>query len=320
MRESAPPSAAGSQPALGLRAIAYCYEEIVPIDTIPPLAADPALLARFKEAGHACFARSSYPPAVQALVAAIRTLQKAGLTAADIDAVVIGTSELRDWKGYPEDFGAFIVKHLNLTDIPVVGVTLGGCANYGPALRVAHNMIAAEGFRHVLVTETNQVRGDLNRVSAAARSGALGHILADGAVSYIATRGSGEFKVLAMQHIVKPIRDAATHDAYIKNNVAGLRHVVGRALAQAGLTRAQIDKVILFNTSAPLLRGIMNVIDFAADKLVCDNLAKTAHVWGADNLIALHDYCAAANPPAGTRFLLLCQANVTYNAVICEQQ
>lgn len=319
MHDMSPPAMPGCKAAVGIRGIGYHFDETVPIETLPEIAADPILLASYKAHGHRQFARSHVSITEQAILSARKTLHNSGLTAADIDAVVIGTSELRDWKYFPERVSTEVLLGLGLKDILVVGVTLAGCANYGSALRVARNMIMVDGYRHVLVIESNQVRGGLQRVSATGSS--AGYILGDGAVSFVATSDAGEFKVRGMGQIVKPLADKITDSAaFIANNISGFRHVVERALAQAGIAREQVEKVFLHNINWHVLAKLMSVIDFPVAKLYGRNIPRTAHLWGADNLIGLHDYCAESHPSAGALFLLVCQADTYFSAVVCEKQ
>lgn len=319
MHEQTRPVASGIKPVIGIRGIAYHYDELAPIDTIPRLAANPEMLKKFKRAGFASVSVSHVSITRQAILSAQKTLSNSGLTAADIDAVVIGTSELRDWNTYPEVVSTEILLGLGLKDIFVVGTTIAGCANYGSSLRMARNMIAVDGYRNVLVIETNQVRGDMDRVFSP--TGDPGFIVGDGAASFIATASGGDFKVLGMDQIVKPLDYAAAdRAAFAANNVSGFRHVAEQALAQARVKRGQVEKVFLHNIKTAALTGFMSLLDFGQYKLFTDNIAKTGHVWSADNLIGLYDYCAAANPPAGASFLMLCQADFYYSAVVCQKQ
>jgi len=306
---------------IGIRGIAYHFDEEASIDTIPTLQVNPELLAAFKKTGHERFALSHVSITEQAIIAARKTLDKAGMVAGDIDAVVIGTSELRGWNRFPEKVGNEILLALGMKDILVVGVTLAGCANYASALRVARNMIAVDGYRNVLVIETNQVCGNLDRVVASSQTGAPAYILADGALSYVATTDAADFSVLGMEQIVKPF-DPTSADAttFITNNIGGFRHVTQVALDRAGVRREQITQVFFHNISLLLLRGLMEVTEFPLYKLFIDNVERTGHVWGADNLVGLHDYCMTENPPSGALFMLLCQADTYYSAIVCQKQ
>jgi 3-oxoacyl-[acyl-carrier-protein] synthase III len=319
MHEERSPPMPGLPAAFGIRGIGYHFDETVPIDALPRLAADPQLLSRFKLGGHRCYARSHVSITEQAILSARKTLHNGALAADAIDAVVIGTSELRDWKGFPEAVGTEVLLALGLKDILVVGITMAGCANYASSLRIARNMIVAEGYRNILVIETNQVRGDLDRVWATESNAA--YIFGDGAASCIATAaGNSDFRVVGMEQIVKPLPPNAPRTEFIANNVGGFRHVAGRALAQAGVARERVAKVFIHNINFHVVAGLVQTVGYHYEKLYARNIRRTAHVWGADNLIGLHDYCAAENPPPGTIFLMLCQADTYFSAIVCEKR
>jgi 3-oxoacyl-[acyl-carrier-protein] synthase III len=304
---------------IGIRGIACHYDETVPIETLPRLAEDALLLKKFQACGHGTYARAQVGIVEQTVLAARKTLERSGLDAQNIDAVVIGTSELRDWNRYPEQLANEVLLALGIRDVLVVGVTLAGCANYASALRMARNLIAVEGCRNVLVIETNQVRGNLERVYAPGHRAAF--IFGDAALSYIATPDAADFKVFGMEQLVRPINDAiADSAAYIANNVGGFRHVTERALALSGVTRAQLGKVFMHNMNWHVLITLLQALDIPRELLYGRNIRRTAHLWGADNLIGLHDYCAEESPPAGALFLLLCQADTYFSAVVCQKQ
>lgn len=318
MREPQPLTP-GSRPVIGIRGVAYHYDETVPIETLPHLAADALLLKKFQACGHGRFARSQVGIVEQAILSAHKTLERSGLGAQDIDAVVIGMSELRDWNRFPEQLCTDVLLGLGIKDVLVVGVTLAGCANYGSALRMARNLIAVDAYRNILVIETNQVRGNLERVRAPGHRASF--IFGDAAVSYVATSEAGDFKVLGMEQIVRPIDNATTDTAgFIVNNVGGFRYVTERALALAGATRAQIAKVFMHNMNWHVLITLLQSVDIPRELLYGRNIKRTGHLWGADNLVGLHDYCAEESPPAGTLFLMLCQADTYFSAVVCQKQ
>jgi 3-oxoacyl-[acyl-carrier-protein] synthase III len=307
------------QPTVGLRGVAYHFDEIVPIESLPALAGKDELLQTFRDCGHGSVAVSHCSLIEQTARSAYKSLQESGLSANDIDAVVIGTSELRGWTRWPEYFANDVLLALGIQDALVVGVTLAGCANYGSALRMARNLIVAEGRRNVLVIESNQTRGGLERVRAPGGTRAS-LVFGDAAVSCIVTPEGGDFRVLGMEQIFKPLNMSGTdRTVFVANNVGGFRHVVDRALAQAGVAREKLAQVFIHNMNKRLLYTLLDAVDIPRELMYLDNIRRTGHLWSADNLIGLHDYCAEKNPPSGTVFLLVCQAEAYFSAVVCEK-
>jgi 3-oxoacyl-[acyl-carrier-protein] synthase III len=312
-------------PRVGLRGIAYHVDEIALIDQIPILAGDPALLAAFKASGHACFARSNTDLAAQAIAAARKTLAAAHMPADAIDAVVIGTSEMPGMKRIPEMLSTEILAGLGMRGIPVVGVTLAGCANYSSALRVARNMIVAEGLRNVLVIETDQVRGAMQRPYVSRFTGAACAIFGDGAASFIVCGGDSmkdaDFELAGMAQIVSPIdtERVELNDIWI-NTVTGFRRVVDEAMRRAGTAPDELAEIVVSNVGPELNAGLLAALGFPPFLVDSANAARTAHVWSCDNLINLADRCAAQAVPAGALFLLLCNAESYFSAIVCRRQ
>src|SRR5438067_10249992 len=88
--------------AIILRGVAYHIEEIAPIERIPALARDPQLHSAFTAAGYRTYAQSRQTLAEQAVSSAKKTLAAANLSVADLDAIVLGTSEMIEQKRFPE--------------------------------------------------------------------------------------------------------------------------------------------------------------------------------------------------------------------------
>jgi 3-oxoacyl-[acyl-carrier-protein] synthase III len=305
---------------IGIRGLAYYVGASVPIEELSCMANDRALLQRFKAARFKNFSRSSVSLADQAILAAQETLRRSGLAAADIDAIVIGASELNPWDGFPEGLSTAILRGLGMNHLPVVGVTLAGCANAASSLRMARNMIAVDGYRSVMVIETNQHRDDTARLVGTAPDDAPCSVFGDGAVSFVATSAAAQFEVLAMEQLVciHQDADASKHDAIAKN-VASSRHVVARALQRAGLSHDQIHCALFGNINFKMLLGMRNALGLSGADFFTDNIYRHGHVWSADVLINLHDYCEKRAAPAGALFLLVAQGSSYYSAVICRK-
>lgn len=312
-----------------LRGVAYHIEELVPIERIPALAADAKLLAAFKEVGQSTYAHSSsLSLAEQAVASAKKTLAAANVASKDIDAIVIGTSEIREPKRYPEMLANDVLTALELTNVPVVGVTLAGCANYSSALRVARNYVVGEGLKNVLVIETDQVRGTMERQVFDNDTACA--IFGDGAASVIVSPENGpstsasaapEFELLAISQTIKPL-DWATADVntIAANNLLGFVHVLDDVLARAKVEQVELSRAFLSNISIRIVTELASVLDIDIAKVHTANCSRTAHVWSCDNLINLADHCAAQQVPAGALFLMVSQAESYFSAIVCRKR
>jgi 3-oxoacyl-[acyl-carrier-protein] synthase III len=306
---------------IGIRNISYCLGDSIPIDELPEMVADDKLLKRFKDSGFKNYARSSLTMAEQAGKAALATIERSGLTAKQIDAVVIGTSELRDWNDFPEDLSKEILRIIGFNIIPVVGTTLAGCANLANSIKVARNMIIAENLRNVLVIETNQVRGSMQRLEGILPSEIPATLFGDGAVSCIVTNEATEFYILGMEQIVSQFHnDKIPSQAIVAKDVASYRHVIERALKKAMLEPKDIHCYLAGNNNAQIFEGMKNILGFGSAESFTENLQSYGHIWSADTLINLQDYCNKVSPKMGTYFLMLSQASNYYSAIVCQKR
>ena len=312
--------------AILLRGVAYHIEELVPIERIPALAADATLLAAFKDAGQSTYAQSSLSLADQAIASAKKTLAATNVAAKDIDAIVIGTSEIREPKRYPEMLANDVLTALEMTNVPVIGVTLAGCANYSSALRVARNYVVGEGLKNVLVIETDQVRGTMQRQVFDNDTACA--IFGDGAASVIVSPENGpststalEFELVAISQTIRPLDWAnADVNTIAANNLLGFVHVLEDVLARADVEQEELSMAFLSNISIRIVTELASVLDLEMEKVHTANCSRTAHVWSCDNLINLADHCAETQVPAGALFLMVSQAESYFSAIVCRKR
>lgn len=313
----------GADIAIGLKGIAYFVGKSVPIDELSCLANNPALLERFKAEYFRNFSRSDISLPEQAALAAHQTLRKCNIQAGDIDAVVIGFSELSEWTDHPEQLTRAIISRLGMNRIPAAGVTLSGCANAASALRAARNMVIAEGYRNVLVVETNLLRDDDRRLLGTQPGATPENVFGDGAVSFIVTSdiNTADFDLLAMNQIVSFAEgEQITMQDEIATSTAAARHVIERALDHAGLTREQINCLLLNNMNFKIMATLMRMYGFSKVDFFIENALNHGHVWSADPFMNLNDYCRKNAPPDGTLFMLLTYGRNNFFALILRKR
>jgi 3-oxoacyl-[acyl-carrier-protein] synthase III len=315
-------NASSGSAAIGLKGIAYYVGNSVPIEELSCLANDAELLARFKAAYFRNFSRSDISLPEQAAQSAQATLLKCGMQAGDIDAVVIGFSELREWTAYPEQLTRAILVRLGMNHVPVVGVTLAGCANVTSALRVARNMVIVDGYRNVLVMETNLMRDDGRRLAGTAPGDTPENVFGDGAVSFVVTSDTetADFDLLAMDQIVSYTEgDDFTMQEEIATSTAASLRVINRAIDQAGIAREQINCVLLNNMNVMMMAALLRLYRLTKADFHIENALHYGHVWSADGFINLHDFCEKNAPAAGAHFLLIGHGSTYYSALILRK-
>lgn len=301
--------------SIGIKGIAYTFDRLRDISTLPALAQDEEMLAGFVQGGHRSFGCSDCSLSEQAARAALRTLTEAGIRGSQLDAVVVGCASIRFWHRTAELLSTEIMLALELKDIPVFGVTMGGCANYSTALRIAKGLLVENGWRNVLLIETNKVASDETRPYMPYVS-----IFGDGCVSAVISTVDPEYKISSIAHITKPLDAEYGGDPrFVTNNINGYRRVIGQALEQARCTMEDIDAVIPNNKNIAELQKLAVFWKVPFKKVFTANVARIGHLWSADNLINLKDLCVAENALNHNTFLLLCQGDATYSAIVLER-
>jgi len=274
---------------IGIKGLAYAFDRLRDIKTISTLAANVETLVAYENGGHRSFGYSDCSLSEQAVLSAKETLANVNLDAGDLDAVVIGCASIRFWPKYAELLSTEILLSLGAKDIPVFGVTMGGCANYSNALRIAKALVAENGWRNVLVIETNKMPNDEMRPYMPYVS-----VFGDGSVSVIVSNAEDiEFDIASIAHVAKPLDAADGGDPrLITNNINGYRRVISEALRLAGCNLGDIDMVMPNNKNIAELIKLAAFWNVPFAKVYTDNVSRIGHLWSADNLINLKDFCA----------------------------
>jgi len=244
------------------------------------------IVARFGEAGEA----------TAAIAAARATLAQPGCCGRHVDAIVIGAADAHVWQRDPERLGADILDGLGFEDIPVIGTTLGGHANMATTLRVARNLIAAEGASNVLVIETWQAADGSARL---------------GAVSLLVTEWEPDFELLSMAQAVQ----TTCGEPAVQPRLAGYRDVMEQVLARSSMALPQVDAVFLADSCEGAATAIVGALGLPLQRLA--RRQGEAATGGARLLQDLQLHARAL--ARGARLLLLCRGGVHHFAIACRK-
>jgi 3-oxoacyl-[acyl-carrier-protein] synthase III len=302
---------------IGVRSIAFHWGEQYPIAELPQLAQDPKRLAAFEARGFKKYTRSALTLQDQAVRCCKATLRRAQLTPADIDAVVIGYAEHRWFDDLQERLGGDILRGLGMPNTHVVGVTLGGCTNYTSLLRMARSLVISEGYRHVLVVETNKCHADgHDRLVMPDAS-----VFSDGAASCVVTRERPEFLLRSLAQVTTPVPPnwLIGGRASVAHRVASSRFVFERALRQAGVVRDDIKQFFFPNHGTHMQGVYVARLGIPVARLHTDNLYWIAHPWSADTIINLQSYTDHYAPTAGDLFAIVSWSEFSFTTVVLER-
>jgi 3-oxoacyl-[acyl-carrier-protein] synthase III len=300
---------------IGIKGLAYAFDRLRDIKTLPTLAANATALAAYEKGGHRSFGYSDCSLSEQAVMSAKKSLACVELEVSDLDAIVIGCASIRFWPKYAELLSTEILMSLGAKDIPVFGVTMGGCANYSNVLRIARALVVENVWRNVLIIETNKMPQDEMRPYMPYVS-----VFGDGSVSAIVSTEDIEFDIASIAHIAKPLDATDGGDPrFVTNNINGYRWVIREALRLASCDLDEIDVVIPNNKNIAELVKLATFWNVPFRKVYTDNVSRIGHLWSADNLINLKDFCTGPRSAQHRTFLLLCQGDSTYCAMVMRR-
>jgi 3-oxoacyl-[acyl-carrier-protein] synthase III len=307
-----------SAPLAGIGSLGYALGDLYPIEALEVLREKPELLASLKTKGVSRFAQATDTPVELAYRAARETLDSSGVEAADVEAIVYASTSFWEKQFYSERDIAWLMNQLGLVNAYPVGVFLPGCANATSSMRVAINMIRAEGYRNVMVVTTDKViPGDsIKRVMWPDVS-----VLSDAAASFMVTStGQTEFDVIAISHHSAPfmwdLDNQNNVAAFLMSTVKGAQQTVADVLQRANLTTSGIRTLLTNNYNNAVMQMIARKCGFDENQVYLRNVSRFAHGYAADTLVNLKDDVAGRPANRGDLFMLLGTGHKNWGAVV----
>lgn len=248
--------------------------------------------------------------------AARRALEAAGLTASDIDYLVVADSGVPEYLNW--DASAAVARELELGTTPTLLATQG-CASAVTALQqIAGLMAVRDDIQRVLLVAVHRVsEAHINRMR---NNTCLG---SDGAAAAVVQRGHGRLQWLATDQIMDPRYvdffrveyggSAAPTGANLEVDQLALVHqyfrrepeqlaqfvkdvdhqvaaVVERACQRAGVSMSEIQRLIYLNDNQHSLAGVAKATGVPLERTNAALSAELSHVGCADQLISLSVY------------------------------
>lgn len=225
------------------------------------------------------------------------TLSAAAVEPGEVDALVLCSTT------FPADIAehgeliASVLRGLELTSVPVTGVTLNRCANMLTGLQLAAAMVTGGRSRTVLVITADRVAAESARITDFA-------LFSDGAASCLVTRptdGAAEsYEWVADAYAQDP--EALGRGNEISADLA--RAANQRLFAEAGIGIEAIDGLLHNNIYLPIVTMKEVQAGFDQSQLDTSNIARVGHCFAADPLINLADRRAAGTVRPGGLYLL----------------
>jgi 3-oxoacyl-[acyl-carrier-protein] synthase III len=239
------------------------------------------------------FFRSDRGRAELAVASARRTLEIAGRTGSEMDAVILCAAEFPASVDCHARYCRAVLETLGLERAFMIGVTLGRCNTMLSAVYLAERLVGSQAYGNVLVVASDRVADEEERFQHFA-------LFSDGAASCIVTSHPGDLAILATASALDPSAlDAA----------GPFSGRLGRAASdeitrQSGVPAGEVSVVLPPNLFTPIVRMSEGQSGFRADQLYLRNIANRGHCFSADPLVNLVD-CQRANGTRPGEYVLL---------------
>jgi len=303
---------------VALAGIRYSLGDAFPLEEIPALTRRPDVLYSLKEKGLVCCSVTTKRPTELALKSARETLNVTRISGSDLDAVIYATTSFSDKSFYSERDVAWLMHSLGASRAFGTGTFFPGCANAVSALRVAANLVRAEGMSRILVIIAD--KADPSSEEARVMWPDIS-VLSDASVSFVVTDGCvTEFEVMAIRQYSSPAMWDMDYNrnqaAFFLETAKGAAHAARETLAELGLVPEECAALITNNYNRPVMEMIARRCGFESDQVYFDNVPRLAHAFAADTIINLADLISTHGVAGHDPYFLLATGHKNWGSVV----
>jgi 3-oxoacyl-[acyl-carrier-protein] synthase III len=284
--------------------------------------------AKLLENGLKYYRTSSRSPSELAAESVAGTLDDAGIDPKEIEAVVYTTCSFWSDPELPglgkgaqlsSEFSRKIVRNvvhaLGMSNAQSYGVFLAESGNFTSGIRVARNLIVADGLRNVIYVNTDKLTDEESKVVPSEIS-----MMSEAACScLVSSEERGGFRLGKLAQKSNPLMSTFAADAALKVLMEVAKGVKATCNAVTGGDASVYRKLVTNNYSRNTLMMLAHQAGCTEAQLYMDNLPRFAHAFACDNLINLKDLCASEGVSPGDRFLMLSSGPLTWGALELEK-
>ncbi len=188
---------------------------------------------------------------------------------------------------------------LGLDNASAFGVEQLACAGLFGAVRIARALCIAEGVERVLCVSSDFFPAELGRE-------AIYNCTSDAACAVLVERTTTRNRIVGTTSVTKGYYwDAdALRNELIASYFPTARHVIERAIVQAGWSREDVNWILPHNASARSWEILLGLVRLPNARLWTRNIARDGHTLAGDNFINLADAIDAGDVRPGDRVVL----------------
>lgn len=300
-----------------LHSIEYELGELRDLETVRELAEDPGMVEVYRVRGLNTFSETKLSAREFARGVAERTLAKARVDPAEVDVVLYATDFLMTGAMFSRPEINHLLSELGLTNAFPIGISLGACANFAPAIQLASSLLRTGQARNVLLLIVEKVDPAMSRVMDLGIA-----ILSDAAVACFISTEPGAYEILGVGRSASPgvqrISLETNSREYFAATGEGIKRAVDDLLRPWGGSRDGVARIFTNNYVNHVTKAFVKYAGFELDKCYFENVARFAHAFSADTLINLTDYTRSKPFTGGERIALLGTAPTSWGAVLLE--
>ncbi|MBX9422363.1 MULTISPECIES: 3-oxoacyl-[acyl-carrier-protein] synthase III C-terminal domain-containing protein [Streptomyces] len=280
-----------------------------------------ASVAALRRGGLTRYAVFEEPPSTLYADCLAETLDRTGLPAADVDAVLFFSSTFSAYDDHA-DLAALCAR-FGIRDAFPLGMFLGQCTNFSSALTVAQGLAATQGLDNVLLLGVDALDdGRAARVLPGDVS-----VFSDTLVTCLLSRQRTDGHLVERVehcyrpelHALHPQRDLLR---YIDGFTGALGDVVGRLTKSTGRAPEAYAKLVLAHHARPVLRNFAATLGIPFDRVPTEGIGTLGHCFAYDQLITLSELAERGETSDGDALLAIgVGANYLYSAtsfIRCE--
>ena len=188
---------------------------------------------------------------------------------------------------------------LGLSRAAVIGVEQLACTSLFGAIRLARAVCIADGVDRVLCVASEFFPADAGRE-------AIFNCTSDACVALLVERQATRNRIRSAVHVSKGYYwdcDARSNEI-VASYFPTSRHVMLRAIEEAGWTPSDIDWILPHNVSVRSWEILSGLVRLPNARLRLENIPRHGHTLAGDNFITLHDALRAGAIEEGDRLLL----------------
>ena len=297
--------------AIFLSAVSYLKGKSTPISDLTDGNLSSGAITMLAEQGiHQYYKRKSTAEEMYAATIA-RTTKAAGLKVDDLRGISFAQPTV-EWDQSEEASLMTALESVGFKAGPVVGTSLQGCSALAGAIMGASQLIQLSGGPILLLL------GGIKGPNGVRYSPELSAIFSDGVASAIISRGSGDFRILAIstRTSIRLATNLTAGSRNLSHTCELVSETISKAMSAAGIAPDDVNMLSSNNTSKIALEFLSAASGIPAQRIWPFDVGHLGHFYSCDTLINLDQAHQSGRLAVGDIVVLAGWSPYTVSAVV----